>query len=97
MLADDIVSWPDGRLILNGCEYGLLSGDAPTRWRDRLGWLRKQKYEHLYVHPRPQPFSQLVSVLRRMGHERDARAIAIARRRLETAAVPWYSPRRLGG
>ncbi|MDI3561747.1 hypothetical protein [Bradyrhizobium sp. Arg816] len=39
---DGGTDWPGrpGALSLNGFEYSLLSGNAPTKWRKRLAWLR---------------------------------------------------------
>lgn len=97
-LADDMASWNSaGSLLLNGFDYGILLGDAATSWRERRMWLLKQADDDLRRHPRPQPFSHLSSVLRRMGHERDARMISILRRRTQRRALRWYSPRRWGG
>ena len=53
-------------------------------WKGRLYWLslqpkfRPKPYEH---EPdfRPQPYEQLIRVLREMGHEREAREVAIAK------------------
>ena len=76
VLVDDEESWPAaGKLVLDGFTYGAFGGDAPTGAAARLEWLGRQPKDHL----RLQPYEQLVKVLRAMGHERDAREIAIAK------------------
>ena len=75
-LVDNARSWPaSGRLNLDGFTYDSLAWDAPVAWRERRTWLELQHHEDF----RPQPYEQLVAVLRRMGHERDARQIAISK------------------
>ncbi len=75
-LNDDEKSWPrDGKLYLDGFVYGRLAGEAPCRASDRLRWLGLQPDF------RPQPYEQLVRVLKEMGHEREAREVAIAEQR----------------
>ncbi len=75
-LVDDARSWPaPGKLDLDGFTYDSLAGDAPVGWRERRRWLELQRQKDF----RPQPYEQLVVVLRRMGHERDALQIAIAK------------------
>jgi hypothetical protein len=67
-------SWPDrGALNLNGLEYDEFVFDAPTSAAARGDWLKRQD---LF---RPQPYEQVIRVLRRLGHDRDARDIAIAK------------------
>ena len=75
-LVDDARSWPaPGKLDLDGFTYDSLAWDAPVGWRERRRWLELQSKKDF----RPKPYEQLVAVLRRMGHERDARQIAIAK------------------
>jgi hypothetical protein len=62
---------------LDGFVYGTIAAPAPTRARERLDWLNRQPTDRCW----PQPYEQLVHVFRRMGHERDARKIAIAKQR----------------
>lgn len=79
-LVDTRDAWPAaGDLILDGFEYGAFAGDAPAGWEDRLRWLKLQGETHLKADFRPQPWEQVVAVLRRMGHDADARKIAIAK------------------
>ncbi|MEX0814059.1 MAG: hypothetical protein WD014_00135 [Dongiaceae bacterium] len=83
-LIDDEASWPaKGNLSLDGFAYDRIGGDKPlTDSETRLRWLHLQPAEHLKTGFRPQPFEQLVAVLRKMGHEHDARKIAIEKQRL---------------
>jgi hypothetical protein len=73
---DDRASWPaKGQIALNGFNYVTIGGHALTDSRARLDWLRLQPKNPF----RPQPYEQLIKVLRSMGHDRDARAVAIAK------------------
>ncbi|MHB1516270.1 MAG: NHL repeat-containing protein [Acidiferrobacteraceae bacterium] len=76
-LVDDPPSWPvKGQLRMDGFEYGVLAGTASTiDVQERLQWLALQPEF------RPQPYEQLICVLRRMGHEREARQVAIAKQK----------------
>ncbi len=79
-LLDSVQAWPAaGDLVLVGFEYGAFAGTAPTDWEDRLRWLGLQLESHLKAEFKPQPWEQVVAVLRRMGHDVDARKIAIAK------------------
>jgi len=98
-LADDVTAWPQRKqkcengdvttncIELDGFIYDtfaglLLSVDAPTR----LQWLERQRTIYLRKNFRPQPYEQLTKVLRAMGHDEDARIIAIQKqRRLHSA------------
>lgn len=81
MLCDDAESWEGarGRLVLDGFAYGALGGGAPTDAAARIAWLDLQVESHLGSDFRPQPWEQLIAVLRAMGHPDDARAVAIAK------------------
>jgi hypothetical protein len=75
-LLDDKASWPEkGRLHLDRFVYGSI-GAAPTDATTRLKWLRLEREEYGYL---PQPYEQLIAVLRRMGHEDQVAEIAIAK------------------
>ena len=82
-LIDDMASWGDD-LTLDGFTYDAIAGGAPTDATTRLAWLKKQRRTH-HGSPdgnndfRPQPWQQLIKVLRTMGHMEDARQVAIAR------------------
>jgi hypothetical protein len=76
ILSDDMTSWPRRRLFLAGFAYDLLGSSAVTRAPSRIAWLRNEgDGEH-----HPEIYEQLVRVLRQMGHDREAREVAIARR-----------------
>ena len=75
VLADAPASWPErGRLVLDGLTYDALHGrtDATAR----LKWLERQ---YPAEHIRPQPYDQLAAVLRRMGHEGEARKVLMGK------------------
>jgi hypothetical protein len=77
-LNDDVENWPKaGHLWLDGFVYNAIASPATTDAKERLDWLNRQPTGRF----RPQPYEQLVLVLRRMGHERDAKKIAIAKQR----------------
>lgn len=65
---------------LDGFTYDRLyiPGDAETR----KGWLHRQRPSDLCEEFKPQPFEQLAKVYRAMGHEGDAKKIAIEKHRL---------------
>lgn len=66
-------------LKLDGFQYQRLSKDAPADAPTRIKWLLKQRPGHLIEDFRAQPWEHLIQVLREMGHEEDARNIAIAK------------------
>jgi hypothetical protein len=81
-LIDDENAWGSG-LVLDGFTYAHLAGGAPCSARARLAWLEKQIPAHRGAQDqgadfRPQPWRQLQTVLRDMGHIEDARQVAIA-------------------
>jgi hypothetical protein len=76
--------WPvAGQLRLAGFVYGGFGGEHLATCPHRLDWVRSQHQK-----PSPglparfgaQPYEQLARVYRQMGHESDARRVAIARR-----------------
>jgi hypothetical protein len=77
-LADQEASWPEkGRLRLDGFVYDRMA-EGPTDAKTRLRWLRLQP-EGLGF--RPQPYEQLIAVLRQMGHEHQVAEVAIAKQK----------------
>ncbi|MEA2821474.1 MAG: hypothetical protein QOJ86_3478 [Bradyrhizobium sp.] len=93
LLIDSPDGWPeriievDGKKIicaiaLDGFTYNRLAEGAPADSERRKIWLSRQPPKHLRDDFRPQPFEQLIKVLREMGHERDAQEIAIAKLRI---------------
>ena len=79
-LVDDRNCWPDGSLLLNGFRYGRIA-DGPTDASTRIAWLKKQYPPHLGDEFKPQPWEQLIKVLREMGHPGEAAEVAIAKQR----------------
>lgn len=75
-LVDEANCWPRD-MVLDGFIYDCLSGDAPVDAAARLRWLDRQRPAHLAEDFRPQPWEQLIKVLREMGHHQAARDIAI--------------------
>jgi hypothetical protein len=79
-LCDGATSWPcgeEGSYILEGFQYGRIQVGARSDWGSRKAWLDGQKFVgSLFA---PQPYEHLVSVLRKTGHPRDAREIAVAK------------------
>jgi hypothetical protein len=86
-LCDEVGSWASarGRLVLDGFTYERLSGE-PADAAARIAWLELQLPAHLGEDFRPQPWEQLASVLRAMGHAEEARKVAIAKHRRMRAA-----------
>jgi hypothetical protein len=82
----------DSHLCLDGFTYNHLHIDAPVEWRTRLDWLRSQPPKLLSDDFRPQPWEQLIKVLREMGHKGQAARIAIAKEDLlhKTDKIKWY-------
>jgi len=88
-LADQAASWPEkGRLRLDGFIYDRIAAgpdakvptDAkvPVDATTRLRWLHRQPEELGF---RPQPYEQLIAVLRQMGHEHQVAEVAIAKQK----------------
>ncbi|WP_267213366.1 hypothetical protein [Chelatococcus asaccharovorans] len=83
---DDVQSWPDqGNLLLNRCRYGAFI-DGPVDAKSRLDWLARQAPERWGEDFWPQPYEQLASVFREMGHGEDARAVLVVKERLQRRA-----------
>lgn len=78
-LCDDVASWNGarGRLVLDGFVYEAFAGGATTDARARIDWLHMQRADHLSDEFRPQPWEQLIGVLRAMGHPEEARRVAM--------------------
>jgi len=83
-LEDDTQAWPDGGgLKLDGLIYNIIDPlDADTRLR----WLQLQDQPTRTPQAAaarrtflPQPYEQLIQTMRRTGHDRDARKVAIAK------------------
>lgn len=79
-LIDDPAVWPEpGSLILNGIRIARFGGSAPTSGAARVEWLLRQKKLHLTTDFRPQPWEETIRILREMGHDQDAKIVAIAK------------------
>jgi hypothetical protein len=77
-LVDDVSTWGE-RLALDGFAYARFAAGAPTDARFRLAWLARQEPAHLRKDFRPGPWRQLIAVLRRTGHNHEARVVAVQR------------------
>jgi hypothetical protein len=75
-LVDDATTWGMHH-ELNGLRYGRLGASSPTDPQTRLEWLHGQRRSQFGSGLRPQPWRQLIAVLRHMGHEASAADVAI--------------------
>lgn len=83
---DEQACWPHrGELLLNRCQYGAFIG-GPVDAAARLDWLARQVSSRSEEDFWPQPYEQLSIVLREMGHDEEARAVLIAKERLQRRA-----------
>jgi hypothetical protein len=83
---DEQACWPGtGDLLLNRCQYGAFIG-GPVDAESRLDWLSRQTPDRWKADFWPQPYEHLATVLRQMGHDEDARAILIAKERIQRRA-----------
>jgi hypothetical protein len=87
-LVDDADCWEADRHVFDGFHYDRIIGstDAETR----IGWLKQQLPDHLTTDFKPQPWEQLIKVLREMGHPDEAAKVAMAKQdqiRIATAAT----------
>ena len=90
-LADgDLTMWQRGDHLLDGFRYDRIIGvtDADRR----IAWLRQQRGTHLTSEFKPQPWEQLIKVLRDMGHPYDAGEVAIAKQEQLRAAGKIQGP-----
>jgi hypothetical protein len=79
-LIDDQSCWKSGKYILDGLHYDRIIGftDADSR----IKWLNAQDADQLNEQGfAPQPWEQLIKVLREMGHNADAAEISIAKQK----------------
>lgn len=79
-LADDGSSWGEA-LTLDGFRYRQFAASASTAATFRIDWLMRQHSAHLTQDFKPQPWHQLIRVLRQGGQEAPARDVAMARER----------------
>lgn len=73
-LADDVSTWGE-RLVLDGFRYGRLADGAPRDAAFRVGWLVRQRADHLGEQFRLHPWQRLIKVLRRMGEPGSAASV----------------------
>jgi sRNA-binding regulator protein Hfq len=75
-LYDEKKSWPKkGNLYLHGTVYDDIFHKSPRDAKSRIEWLRLNGGEGFS----PQPYEQLAEVLKREGHEEDAKEVLIAK------------------
>jgi sRNA-binding regulator protein Hfq len=86
-LLDEKKSWPGrDKLLLHGFVYDEIGHDAPTDADSRIQWLHLQPAGQFL----PQPYEQLASVLRKAGHDEDAREVLIEKNRDRAQRTKWY-------
>ncbi len=94
-LWDEEKSWPsEGNLQLNGLIYTKIGDESPTDAKTRKKWLRLQPDDRF----RPQPYEQLAEVLKKEGHEDDAKRILTEKAKakakhmtLSLRGVKWWN------
>ena len=83
---DEASCWPkEGDLLLNRCLYEAFI-DGPVDAASRLDWLARQTPARWGEDFWPQPYEQLATVFRQMGHGEDARKVLIVKERLQRQA-----------
>ncbi len=77
-LDDRGARWPQRGLMLEGFSYDTIRDVAskPGWLERRIAWVRSSQRKGRYS---PQPYEQLIGVLRRGGHEQQAREVAMAK------------------
>ena len=88
-LLDDQKSWSEsGKLFLQGLVYDDIHDSAPMDAKTRIDWLRRQPSDNF----RAQPYEQLATVLRKSGHDADAKKILIAKEkdRINLAKLSFF-------
>ncbi|MBO0657286.1 hypothetical protein J1792_32605 [Streptomyces triculaminicus] len=90
---------PKEKLGLTGFTYEGFGGDNPATWEQRWDWIRRSHRPASAGKPArfaSQPYQQLACVYRQSGQEREARAIAIARRNDLRVYGDLSRPRKMG-
>jgi len=72
-------------ITLDGFCYDRFGGQGLSA-AARCAWLLRQPHEELTQDFRPHPWEQLIKVLREMGHEDDAKAVAVEKQRARRRA-----------
>ncbi|PPD02503.1 MAG: hypothetical protein CTY36_09110 [Methylocystis sp.] len=92
-LVDDLASWPEKALNLDGFRYERIAASSPLDAKSRIAWLNRQMPEFVGEWFALQPWMHLAKVLREQGHFRDAAEVDIARENWLRAAgkvsYPW--------
>ncbi len=87
VVVDSRQAWPEplhssglrNVIHLDGFTFGRFAGTAPVDAKARTEWLKRQPAAHMKQDFKPQPFEQLIKVLRSMGHPEEATRVAIKR------------------
>jgi hypothetical protein len=87
VLVDGPEAWPKEKhsnglpnvIHLDGFTYERFGGSAPVDAHIRKAWLKRQPPAHLGRDFKPQPFEQVIKVLKDMGHPEEAQRLAIER------------------
>jgi hypothetical protein len=81
---------------LDGFTFDRFGGGAPRDAATRMEWLSLQPRDHMGSDFRPQPFEQLIKVLKEMGHPEEVRNLSIKReKRLHMSRrTRWWKPGR---
>jgi hypothetical protein len=79
-LADDGTTWGE-QITLDGFRYRRYARHAPTDARFRVDWLMRQPSAHLERDFRPQPWRQVIRVLRDAAQQTAAHDVEVARER----------------
>ncbi len=87
VLVDSPEAWPKRKhsnglrnvIHLDGFTYERFGGGAPIGAHTRKKWLKRQPPAHIGRDFKPQPFAQLIKVLRDMGHPEEAQRLAMKR------------------
>ena len=83
-LVDDIESWRNGPLSLDGFIYAGFAGAASWSVIDRIAWIGRQGAYH------SQPYEQLGRVYRDAGRISAARKVAVAREKARGQTLGWW-------
>lgn len=77
LIDGDLACWQSGGHVLDGLQYDRIVGATDSS--RRIAWLQQQRKEELTTEFAPQPWEQLIKVLREMGHPHEASEVAIAK------------------
>jgi hypothetical protein len=81
-LHDDLASWDMVSAVnLDGLQYERIDDDSPVDVASRTRWLDKQQDADLKQKFKPQPWEQMIKVLRASGYAEEGRAVAIEKQK----------------